>query len=195
MKQQRRERKGNRTRSTAGFGLIEAMFAVLILVVGLTALLALFTQSIATAQLAQQDMIARQKAREALESIYTARNTSQVTFDMLQNLSAGGIFLEGEQPLRTPNPSEQSGDGLVGTADDGPIEVLRESGEDGVLGTDDDEIRVLSEFTREILFSEIVMVDGNPNPDLRQVEVFIRYSTAMGLRRTFRIESRISRFR
>ena len=69
-----------------GFSLLEVVMAIIVLVVGLLSLLTLFSQSIVSMYLVQEDLIAGQKAREAVESIYTARDTQQVTFDMIQNI-------------------------------------------------------------------------------------------------------------
>ena len=137
----------------------------------------------------QDLLIAKQKSREALESIYTARNTSQINFDMIQNVD-DGIFLVGYQPLRRP-----SGDGLVGTADDGAIETLTLPGPDGVMNTPDDEVRVLSSFQRQIQIAPILYADDTINPDVRRVLVSIRYNTPLGGQGTYQVESYISRFR
>ena len=81
-----------------GFSLIEVMVAMFLLTVGLVSLSGLYGQAIGTMQLAQQRLIVKQKVREALESIYTARNTQQITFNMIRNVSdpAGTGRAEGE---------------------------------------------------------------------------------------------------
>ncbi len=56
-----------------------------VLTVGMVSLLGVFGLAMASTQTAQQDMIAKQLANEAYESIITARNTTQVTFDDIQN--------------------------------------------------------------------------------------------------------------
>jgi len=172
-----------------GFTLIEVVVATLVLVVGLVSMLALFTQAVVVLSCAQEDLVAQQKGQEALESIYTARNTQQITFDMVQNTSAGGIFLEGWQPLQTSGP-----DGLVGTADDGAVETLTLPGPDGLLGTADDEIRSLTSFTRRIDITPLV-IGGTTSADIRQVAVTVRYLTARGWQRSYRAVTYISRFR
>ena len=51
---------------------------------------------------------------EAVESIYTARNTQQLGFGAIANTNAaGGIFKPGYQPLLAAGA-----DGLVGTTED-----------------------------------------------------------------------------
>src|SRR6476646_6015158 len=82
-----------------GFSLIEVMIAVVILVVGLTALMALFAKSLSAVQSSQDGQIARQKSRETMESVYAARNDEAISFDQIQNVSSGGIFTDGFTPM------------------------------------------------------------------------------------------------
>ena len=51
------------------------------LTVGMVSLLGVFGLAMASTQTSQQDMIAKQLANEAYESIMTARNTSQISWD------------------------------------------------------------------------------------------------------------------
>lgn len=177
----------------AGFGLIEVMLAMFVTTIGLVTLLALFAQAIATTQLSQLDMIARQKAREALESIYTARNTTRISFDQIRN-APDGLFLTGFQELRLPNSGE-GGDGLVGTQDDGDIETMRNPGKDGIAGNEDDEIVPLDNFERQIVISGLAAGGGGNNPDLRRIAITVRYTTPWGTQRSYAVESYVSRFR
>lgn len=167
-----------------GFLLIELMIAALVLVVALLALLSLYTHAVVTVTFAGDDLLAKQKAREALESIYTARNTSQITFDQIANEGSGGIFLSGPQALREPGP-----DGLVGTADDGDLEVVQEPGPDGLLGTEDDIVRDLSRFEREIV------VEPGPAPDLKLIRVRVIFHTPARIDRTYEVTSYVSQYR
>ena len=184
-----------RTNNSEGFSTIEVLAALFVVTIALTSLLALFGYAISTMTLMQDLVIAKQKSRETLESIYTARNTSQITFDMIRNVSDSGIFLDGYQPLKRPNPTGGNGDGLVGTADDGDIEQMRLPGPDGYLNTGDDEFRVLTRFERQIQIDPILYADNTVNPDVRKVMVSIRYSTPLGDLQTYVVESYISRFR
>jgi hypothetical protein len=71
-----------------------------------------------------------------METIFTARDTGQLSFAQINNVSNGGVFLNGAQPLLAPGP-----DGLVGTADDltnSPDVIITGPGPDGILGTADD---------------------------------------------------------
>ena len=184
-----------RTNNSEGFSTIEVLAALFVVTIALTSLLALFGYAISTMTLMQDLVIAKQKSRETLESIYTARNTSQITFDMIRNVSDSGIFLDGYQPLRRPNPTTGNGDGLIGTSDDADIETLRLPGPDGYLNTGDDEFRVLTRFERQIQIDPILYADNTVNPDVRKVMVSIRYSTPLGDLQTYVVESYISRFR
>ncbi len=184
-----------RTHHSEGFSTIEVLAAMFVVTIALTSLLALFAYAISTMTLMQDLLIAKQKSREALESIYTARNTRQITFDMIQNVSSSGIFLDGYQPLKRPNPTGSSGDGLIGTADDGDIETLRLPGLDGLLNTGDDEVRVLDRFERQIQIDPILYADSTVNPDVRKIMVSIRYSNPVGGQGTYVVESYISRYR
>lgn len=172
-----------------GFTLIEVSVALLVLVIGLLQLLTVLTQAALVLNFAQEDLIAKQKVQQALESIYTARNTQQVTFEMILNTSAGGIFLDGARPLTTAGA-----DGLAGTADDGAVETIVFAGSDGLLGTADDEIRLLNNFTRQIQIDP-VLIAGTTSADLRQVTVTIRYATARGFVRLYQTSSYVSCFR
>lgn len=180
-----------RRKHSEGFSTLEVLAALFVVTIALTGLLALFSYAISTMSLIQDLLIAKQKSRETLESIYTARNTSQITFDMIQNVSASpGIFLDGFQPLERPQA-----DGLIGTADDADIETLILPGPDGLLNTADDEVRTLTSFEREIQINPILYADSTVNPDVRRVLVSIRYNTPMGGQSTYTVESYISRFR
>ena len=97
-----------------GFALLETLIAIVVLMIGLLAVLATFAMAVSNTTAVQNDSIARQKAAEAIESIYTARQTGQLTFNQIQNVGAGaGIFKVGFTPMMDPGP-----DGLDNTADD-----------------------------------------------------------------------------
>ncbi len=184
--------RGPGTNNSEGFGTLEVLVALFVVTIALTSMLALFGYAISTMTLMQDLLIAKQKSRETLESIYTARNTQQITFDMIQNTtSSPGIFLEGFQPLHRPQA-----DGLIGTADDADVEELILPGPDGDLLTQgDNEIRVLTAFERKIEIDPILFADSTVNPDIRKVLVIIRYNSLMGSQQTYQVESYISRYR
>src|SRR5262249_17473562 len=108
----------NRRVAQQGFTLIETMIAIVVLSVGLLALVASFATALTATQSAQEDLIARHKALDAMESIYTARNAQQIPFASINNTASGGIFLSGAQPLLCAGA-----DGIVGTGDDAPCTI------------------------------------------------------------------------
>jgi prepilin-type N-terminal cleavage/methylation domain-containing protein len=169
-----------------GFSLIEVIISIAILLTGLLALAATFGLALASTNNSQEDLVAKQKAMEAIESIFTARNTQQLGFAAIANINAaGGIFKQGYQPLLAAGP-----DGLVGTADDtnypacpGGVECITLPGPDGILGTSDDNQMSLSNFQRQITITSVLQPDGSPNPNLKQVQVDVQY-TKPGLAKT-----------
>ncbi len=56
------------------------------------------------------EVLATQKAAEAIESVFSARDSHTITWAQLQNTNMGGIFKVGPQPLTTDGP-----DGVIGT--------------------------------------------------------------------------------
>lgn len=95
-----------------GFSLIEVMISIAILTIGLVSILGVFSLAMASTQSAQDDMVAKQEATEAIESVFTARNTAQISWDALQNTPTG-IFVQNFQPILW-----QGADGIAGTGDD-----------------------------------------------------------------------------
>jgi prepilin-type N-terminal cleavage/methylation domain-containing protein len=161
-----------------GFSLIEVMIAVVIVVVGLTALMALFAKSLSAVQSSQDGQIARQKSREALESIYAARNDNSISFDQVKNVSAGGIFNDNFRTMYLPG-----GNGIPGTTSDTTIiDRVILPGKNGVVDTTnpnastptgDDVFLPLSNFQRQILITPVI-VGGQVNLYMRKVTVTVR---------------------
>jgi type II secretory pathway pseudopilin PulG len=172
-----------------GFSLLEVLVAIPLITVGLLVIVAVFAQGISTTAVVQEELLAKQMAREALESVFTARSTQNLTFDQINNASVGGIFQDGFQLLRDPG-----NDGLANTADDGAQVVITTPGPDGLLGTADDEVRPLNYFEREIQIRPYIR-NGGVDPDLRQIDVIVRYRTSPNSTpRTYTLSSYISRF-
>jgi prepilin-type N-terminal cleavage/methylation domain-containing protein len=172
----------SRKTGQSGFSLLEVMFAMVVLAIGMLATLASLGITIGANETSQEDMIARQLASEAMESIFNARNTSQLGFSSINNVGVGaGIFLVTPQSPKCPGP-----DGILGTADDTgctaangtacPIECLSEPGPDGIMGTADDGILALSNFTRTIAIQQLLDGNNNPIPTLVQVTITINYT-------------------
>jgi prepilin-type N-terminal cleavage/methylation domain-containing protein len=158
----------SQSRAAAGFTLIEALLALVILSVGLLGMAQAFYLGMRNMSTSSANLIAREKAREAVESVHTARDTRTITWAQIRNVASGGVFLDGPQPLYAAGA-----DGLVNTADDAAagLETVRDPGPDGKLGTADDIATPLNGFTREIQILELTPI----NPDLRQIVVTIKY--------------------
>jgi prepilin-type N-terminal cleavage/methylation domain-containing protein len=164
-----------------GFTLIEVMIAIVILGIGLLALMALFGRALAAVEFSEEGQIAKQKARETLEAIYTARNDTLTSFDDIQNMSAGGIFKDGFNSLYLPGPN-----GIPGTSSDTAIlDRVILPGKDGILQTapgaatpaGDDVLVPLSNFQRQILIGDVIGDDGSVNLYMRKVTVTIRITS------------------
>jgi prepilin-type N-terminal cleavage/methylation domain-containing protein len=164
------------SRGDAGFSLIETVIAMAILATGLLSLAGVFAFGLRNLAGSSFGLTAREKAREAVESVHTARDTRVITWAQIRNVADAGVFLDGPQPLRTAGP-----DGLVNTADDAGIEVTVAPGVDNILGTADDVSSPLTTFTRDIEITELLTA-GVPNPNLRQLRVTITYSVGASLR-------------
>jgi prepilin-type N-terminal cleavage/methylation domain-containing protein len=153
-----------------GFSLIETMVAMGILSVGLLSLAGVFSLGLRHMGTSSPGLIAREKAREAVESVHTARDTRVITWAQIRNLGDGGVFQDGAQALRTPGT-----DGLVNTVDDGPVERLADPGHDRILGTGDDRLVPLDTFTRQIEILDVLDGNGVVNPLLRELRVVVSY--------------------
>jgi prepilin-type N-terminal cleavage/methylation domain-containing protein len=114
-------------RTKAGFTLIEALVAMAILSIGMLGLAQAFYLGMRHMSTSSANLIAREKAREAVESVHTARDTRIITWAQIQNATNGGVFLDGAQPLYAAGA-----DGLVNTADDAAagLETVLDPGPD-----------------------------------------------------------------
>jgi prepilin-type N-terminal cleavage/methylation domain-containing protein len=170
----------------AGFTLIEVMISMVVLTIGLLALLASLGVALASTQNTQLDAIAREKASEALESIYSARQTGQITFDEIANVSMGGqgIFVSGWGPLKDAGP-----DGIDGTADDTTSIPIIVPGPSGVLaGSTPPDVQVnLGAFQRQIAITSV-------NSNLTQITVSIRYPVPQGWSKTYSVQTLMSSY-
>jgi hypothetical protein len=171
-----------------GISLLETMIAIFVLTFGLLAVLATFALAVGNTQSVQLDSIARQKAAETMESIFTARHSNQISFDQIYNIGTGnGIFTAGFTPLTDPGP-----DGLDGTADDVPAAPIILPGPSGAItGNSPPDVTVsLANFTRQI---EIADVPNNPS--VRQITVTIKYPTPQGWFRQYKVQALVSSYR
>lgn len=180
-------KQGKNSRKLAGFTLIEAMISILILSFGVLSLAAVYAQGIMFSSMTQFEYIAEKKAEEAVETIFTARDTKVLTWAQIQNISQGGVFKDGVQQLLDPGP-----DGLVGTADDNallPDTIILGPGPDGILGTADDQVANLNAYMSRTI--AIAPVNGETN--LRQITITMTYQIG-SIQRTYTLISYISAF-
>jgi hypothetical protein len=156
-------------RSAKGISLIETAIALGVLSVGVLGAAAVFTQGLERTKSSPADLVATQKAQEAIESVFAARD-SNLDWAKLRNVTGtgpvDGIFLVGPQAIKDPGQ-----DGIVNTADDGLIESILYPGRNGLVGDGDDITVALAGFTREIQITELT-------PTLRSVTVTVRYDAA-----------------
>jgi type II secretory pathway pseudopilin PulG len=191
-----------RKQAERGFSLLEVVISIAVLTVGLVSLLGVFALAMSSTLTSQEDMIAKQLANEALESIITARNTSQLGWDDVQNVnsttcstgaSTCGIFLSNANPIYNAGT-----DGIFGTIDDqyAGIATLKQPGPDGIYGNADDVLIPLTGYQRTILISSVTDASNNPVASLRGINVTIQYSTAQsGRQKTYVLSSFISQYR
>jgi prepilin-type N-terminal cleavage/methylation domain-containing protein len=197
-----------RKQAESGFSLLEVMISMVILTVGLLSVLSVFGLAVAATQTSQLDMIAKQLANEAYESIVTARNTSQIGWDAIQNTSGTqyctvlpspcGIFV-GSAASQVYQPIYNSGaDGIFGTADDAVAggETLEEPGPGGNYGDADDIKLPLTNYQRAIQISPLFDTNNVLIPTLRSVTITVQYTTpGISTQKTYVLNSFISQYR
>lgn len=190
----RSSRSFSQANSESGFSLLETMIAMAILATGLLSLAGVFIMGLNQLAGSSASLIAREKAREAVESVHTARDTKTIAWCEIRNSDsptncadgASGAFLPDALPLRTAGP-----DGLVNTADDGDIEVAVGPGPDNILGNSDDTRTPLDNYTRQITIADIPMTNGQPNPNLRRLTVTVNFRVGQ-TQRTYTLTTFIS---
>lgn len=155
-----------------------------VLTVGALGAAGVFTSGMQKATSSPGDLIATQKAAEAIESVFAARDSHKLTWSQIRNEfgesgSDGGVFKDGKKQLRDSGP-----DGLVNTIDDGAIEEVRYPGADRIMRTGDDTFIELGSFWREIQITRVT-------DDLRVVKVTMSY-TSSAQNRTYTLTTYIS---
>jgi hypothetical protein len=170
-------------RSGKGTSLIETAIALGVLSVGALGAAAVFTQGMQNTRTSPADLIATQKAQEAIESVFAARDSHTVTWAQMRNVagagSDGGVFLDGAQGIKAAGP-----DGIVNTTDDGTVETIIYPGRDSILGNADDTTVTMAGYTREIRIRDLT-------PDLRSLVVTVSYGAGAAIR-TFTLTAYIS---
>jgi type II secretory pathway pseudopilin PulG len=180
-----------RSSKERGFTLIEAIISMAVLSFGILSLAAVYAQGMYYANLAQYDYIAQKKAEEAVEAIFTARDSKTLPWASIQSLSNGGVFLEGPQPMLQPGP-----DGLIGANTDtgAPDDVIVIGPNSlGQIGTSSDKMIDLNPWMkRTIVITQVTEASG-PNPNLRMITITITYQIGK-IQRTHTLISYISSF-
>ncbi len=172
---------GTHIHSERGVSLIETMIAMLVLTVGAIGMASVFLYGMQSATSSPNELVATQKASEAIESVIAARDSHTLTWAQLRNASDGGIFLVGAKSMKTAG-----NDGILNTSDDGAIETVQYPGPDQLLGTSDDKTETLTGFTRQIAIVDLA-------PDLRSVTVTITYP-AGAMTKTYALTAYMSAF-
>jgi type IV pilus modification protein PilV len=205
----RRDRKfRGREKAEDGFSLLEVLISMAVLTVGMVSLLGVFGLAMAATQTSQQDMIAKQLANEAYESIVTARNTAQISWDDIQNTGATYCPISGVSPCgifanpATPQPIYQAITtgkyaGILGTTFDvgQPEQFLTDPGLDGVYQTADDIQIPLTGYQRTILISAVNDASGNPVSSVRAITITVQYTTPqLQTPKTYILNSFISQY-
>ena len=180
--------------SQSGFSLLEVVIALSVMAVGMLGAAAVFSTGMQRLGTSPGDVIATQKVAEAIESVFSARDSHVLVWAQLRNVNGlsgtdGGVFLDGPQPLKLPG-----NDGIVNTADDGVVESMVFPGHDQTLGTADDQTITLTGYTREILIRDVPgELDINGVCMLRSITVTVIYQAATGAR-TYSLTTYISNY-
>jgi type II secretory pathway pseudopilin PulG len=177
-------------RSDQGFSLVETIVSLGVLTVGLLGAAAVMTTGMKNLSTSPADVIVTQKAAQAIEAVFSARDSHRLVWAQIRNVhgvsgSDGGVFVDGPTSLLLAGP-----DGLVNTADDDTtIEFEQLPGKDQTLYTTDDQIVTLNSFTREIAIVDV----ANENGELRMITVTIVYQSG-ATRRTYVLQTYISAY-
>lgn len=178
------------TNTPRGFSLLELVCAIGILAVAVLGLAGVMAAGMRHLTGSPSHVVAAQKAAEAVEDVFAARDSHKLTWDRIKNVAGAsgddaGVFMDGAQTMRTAGD-----DGLVNTGDDPEtIETTTLPGPDGSLGTGDDRQLVLDGFTREITIRDV----PNEGGQLRSITVTISY-TAGSTRQSYTLVTYISSY-
>jgi hypothetical protein len=152
-------------KSESGFSLVETLISTGVLTVGALGMAAVFAQGLQSTQTSPNELLATQKAAEAIESVFSARDARTLTWNQVRNIANGGIFLNGAVDMNLAGA-----DGILNTGDTG--ETL--------------EADNLERFTRQIRITDL-------SDDLRSITVTVKYPAGSSMR-TYVLTAYISRF-
>jgi type II secretory pathway pseudopilin PulG len=177
-----------RPRSEAGFSYIDVMIALVILMVGILALLSGISGAVLQARGQEQQVMAKQYATSAMESIMSVKETdaARLGWDKVGNVGSN------PNPAGTPQ-------GIFVT---GNVPVETDAGPDEVIGTADDNGTVVEGLQRQIIITDICDLD-RPSPActppgtlatrMRSVAVIVTYNVG-NLQRTERLETILTKY-
>lgn len=187
-------------KDAAGFSILEVLVSMLLLTAALMGLGQVFLLGMAHASTSSANLIAREKAREAVESVHTARDTRTIPWRRIRNVTARmcpgvptpdgwdattGVFIDGEQQggLHVAGP-----DGLINTAGDDalPLERIRQLGADGLPNTADDWEEELSQYWRDVWICD-------HSNSLREIRVTVRFRVG-NILRNYRLTTYVSNY-
>jgi type II secretory pathway pseudopilin PulG len=157
-----------------GFSLVETLISIGVLTTGVLGAAAVMATGMQNLSSSPSDVVVTQKATQAIETVFSARDSHKLTWSQINNVSKLGIFIDGPTSLTTPG-----NDGLLNTSDDGPIETVDLPGH----------IVTLSEFTREIKITDVVGANGQ----LKEVVVTITYQNGR-TKRTYTLTTLMSAY-
>jgi type II secretory pathway pseudopilin PulG len=138
----------------SGFSLVETLISMGVLTVGALGMAAVFAQGLQQVGSSPNELLATQKAAEAIESVFSARDSRTLTWAQVRNTNDGGIFLG-----TATNMNLAGADGILNTGDQGET-----------LESDN-----LDRFTRQIRITDI-------SAELRSITVTIRYPAGSSYR-------------
>lgn len=189
---------GRRLSSQSGLSLVEVLLAIGVLTVGMVGAAGVLTQGMERLVSSPGDVVATQKAAEAIEAVFSARDNHKLTWAQIRNQygytgSDGGVFLDGPQPLKIAGL-----DGLVNTLDDGAIESNLLPGPDQLLGTLDDTTVTLNGYTRTIEVRDVANEPLNCGTTLvpctlRSIKITITFRSG-SVNRTYNLTTYISTY-
>jgi Tfp pilus assembly protein PilV len=170
--------------SSKGFSLVETIIAIGVLTTGVLGTAGVLVMGMQNLSSSPADVVITQKAVQAIEAVFSARDSGKLTWTQIKNVSAGGVFVDGLTGLKLAGP-----DGLVNTADDTTIETMILPGIDQTMGTYDDTTTTLTAYQRQIAITDV----AGENGELRQVIVTIKYSSGK-IQRTYTLTTFISAY-
>jgi type II secretory pathway pseudopilin PulG len=170
--------------SSKGFSLVETIIAIGVLTTGVLGTAGVLVLGMKSLTSSPADVVITQKAVQAIEAVFSARDSGKLTWGYIKNVSAGGVFVDGLQSLKLAGP-----DGLVNTADDTTIETVILPGIDQTMGTADDKTTTLNAYQRQIVITDV----AGENGELRKVVVTITYSSGT-IQRTYTLTTFISAY-